>query len=299
MEKSGLDCLVATSHDNVYYCSGSDIITITMLKRLAAVFLPLDGEPSFGVHGNEQVTARASTWIKDLRVYEGGEWEPLKPIRFLADVLKEKGLGDGKVGIELLEMPGLCLDHLRDLLPDAELVDCQPIFDRMRSVKSPVELDLLSRANMATAKAITAAFEIAAIGDTEREIARNMMDLTFRYGADSVAFMTLGAGPNVLETHHIPTDYAIRAGDLVHVDFGCLFNGYLSDISRTAVTVKPDEKQLKAYEVAVQAEDATSEAMREGATVMDVHNAAKLFYESKGFGYRRGLHRSRARNRVS
>ena len=67
MEKLDLDCVIATSHDNVYYTSSSEIMTITMLKRLAAVFIPLDGEPVFGIHTNERVTAEKTTWIKDLR----------------------------------------------------------------------------------------------------------------------------------------------------------------------------------------------------------------------------------------
>lgn len=289
MEEMGVDCVVATSHDNVYYSSGADIMTITMLKRLAAVFLPLDGKPVFGVHANEEVTAREFTWIKDLRVYEGGEWEPLKPIRFVAEVLEEKGLGGARIGIELLDLPGLCVDYLRELLPSAEFVDCRPLFDRMRAVKSPEELRLLSGANMATAKAITVAFEMARPGDTEREIARNMISLTLEYGADQVAFMTLGAGENIFEVHHVPTDYRIREGDMLHVDFGCYFKGYMSDISRMAVVSEPDEAQLRAYEVAVRAERAAAEAMREGATVIEVHNAVKSFYESEGFRYSRAF----------
>ena len=289
MEELGLDVVVATSHDNVYYATHSEIMTISMLKRLAAAFLPLEGEPVFGVHANEEVTARETTWIEDLRVYEGGEWEPLKPIGFVAEILKEMGREDARVGLELLDVPGLCLDYLRELLPTAELVDCQPVFDKLRSVKSREELRLLSEANMATAKAITVAFEMARPGDTEREIARDMMDLTIEYGADSVAFMTFGAGRNVFETHHIPGDYRIKEGDLLHVDFGAFFDGYYSDISRMAVVGEPDADQTRAYEVAVGAEWAAAEAMTPGAAVIDVHNAVKDFYESRGHGYDRAF----------
>jgi len=289
MEELGLDVVVATSHDNVYYATHSEIMTISMLKRLAAAFLPLEGEPVFGVHANEEVTARETTWIEDLRVYEGGEWEPLKPIGFVAEVLKKMGLEDARVGFELLDVPGLCLDYLRELLPTAELVDCQPVFDKLRSVKSREELRLLCEANMATAKAITVAFEMARPGDTEKEIARDMMDLTIEYGADSVAFMTFGAGRNVFETHHIPGDYKIKEGDLLHVDFGAFFDGYYSDISRMAVVGEPDADQTRAYEVAVGAEWAAAQAMTPGAAVIDVHNAVKGFYESKGYGYDRAF----------
>ncbi|MCK4702135.1 aminopeptidase P family protein, partial [Candidatus Bathyarchaeota archaeon] len=252
MEQRALDVMVATSHDNVYYTSHSEIMTITMLKRLAAVIIPLDGDPVFAVHANERVTAEKTTWIKDLRVYQGGEWEPLKPIGFLAETLSELGHSTGRVSVETLDIPGACLDHLRSLLPEAQLTDCQPILDTLRAVKSPDELRHLSRINMATAKAITVAFEMAQPGDTEKMIAQNMINLTLEYGADTVAFMTMGAGPNIHETHHIPGGYRIKEGDLIHVDFGCLFDGYLSDISRTAAIAKPDPTQLKAYSFAVE-----------------------------------------------
>jgi Xaa-Pro aminopeptidase len=289
MEERSLDVIVATSHDNVYYTSHSEIMTISMLKRLAAVFIPLDGDPVFGVHANEEVTARETTWIKDLRVYEGGEWEPLKPMGFVADTLTELGYGRGRIGVETLDLPGACLDHLRGLLPGAELKDCQPVLDTLRAVKSPDEIRHLSRINMATAKAITAAFEMAKPGDTEKMIARDMIGLTLGYGADTVAFMTMGAGPNIHETHHIPGEYRIREGDLVHVDYGCVFDGYLSDISRVAAVVKPDATQLKAHSFAVEAERAAGDALAPGVKVREVHDAVKEFYESRGHPYRRAF----------
>lgn len=289
MEDQDLELIIATSHDNVYYSSYSEILTISLLKRMAAVFIPLDDVPVFGVHANEEVTARKTTWIKDLRVYEGGEWEPLKPVKFLADVITELGLDDSRIGVETLDIPGACFDYLRKLLPDAFFVDSQRIFDKMRSIKSPEEQDHLKEINMATAKAITVAFEMAKPGDTEKEIAQNMIDLTLEYGADSVAFMTMGAGSNIFETHHIPGGYSLREGDLIHVDFGCYFDGYLSDISRTAVVKKPSSSQLKAYYFAVSAERITGEALIPGSTVMEVHKTVKKHYESHGYAYNRAF----------
>ena len=289
MEGQGLDLIIATSHDNVYYASHSEIMTISLLKRLAAVFIPYEGEPVLGVHANEEVTARETTWIDDLRVYEGGEWEPLKPIDFLAETVHELGYSDKVIGVETLDIPGICYDYLRERLPDAELNDCQGIFDEMRAIKSPEEADHMSEINMATAKAITVAFEMARPGDTEKEIAQNMISLTLEYGADSVAFMTMGAGPNIFETHHIPGEYRIKEGDFIHVDFGCYFDGYLSDISRTAVVKKPDQGQLRAYEFAVSAERAVGEALFPGSTVMEVHEATRKFYEERGQNYDRAF----------
>jgi Xaa-Pro aminopeptidase len=289
MADKNIDCVITNSQENVYYSSWAPISTITSLKRMAAVILPLEGEPLFAVHRNEEVTARENTWIDDLRIYEGGEWESLKAIKFLSEVIKDKNLEDNILGLELLDMPGYWLDHLRELLPSTGIVDAKPIFDELRAVKSPEELKLLAKANMSTAKAITAAFEIARPGDTEKEIARNMIDLTLKYGGDTVAFVYLGAGNNIFETHHVPGDYRLRKGDLLHTDFGCFFDGYYSDISRTAVVGEPSDEQLEAYRVATGAEWAAAEAMVPGHKVSEVHIAVKGFYESQGYGYNRAF----------
>lgn len=140
---------------------------------------------------------------------------------------------------------------------------------------------------MATAKAITVAFEMAKPGDSEKEIAKNMMNLIIEYGAERIAHVALGAGQNVLETHHIPDSYRIKEGDLLHVDIGGFFNGYVSDISRMAVVGEPSRTQLEAYDIAVQTEKAAAQAMRPGTKIIDVHNATKEFYESKGQPYKR------------
>jgi len=208
---------------------------------------------------------------------------------FLAGVIKERGLAGKRIGLELMEMPGLWLDHLRKLLPGTEFVDGKPVLDVLKSIKSPEEIKHLSAANMATAKAITVAFEMARPGDTERDVALNMIDLTLEYGGDTVAFMCFGAGPNIFETHPVPGDYRLKKGDLVHTDFGCFFDGYCSDISRMAAVGEPNETQLKAYGIAVEAEQATAEAMQAGAKVIDVHNTVKEFYNSNGYEYNRAF----------
>ena len=159
----------------------------------------------------------------------------------------------------------------------------------MRAIKTSEEIHHMSNINMATAKAITVSFEMAKPGDTEKEIAKNMIEMTLSYGADTVAFMTMGAGHNIWETHHIPGEYKLQEGDLIHVDFGCVFDGYLSDISRMAVVRQADDTQLEAYRIAVEAELATQKSLNPGATVLEVHNAVKGYYETQGYKYNRAF----------
>ena len=110
MAQQELDCVIATSRENVYYCSGSDI---GKPLRLAPVIIPLDDDPVFGVHANEEVTARRFSWIDDIIVYKGGEWLPLAVWDFISDIITKKGLTNSKIGMELLDIPGLSYEHIK------------------------------------------------------------------------------------------------------------------------------------------------------------------------------------------
>ena len=290
MEEKGVDCIIATSPENVFYLSGSDV---GKPLRLAPVFLPLDGDPVILVHpsgsgADVDTIVRQQTWIEDVRTYQGGEWAPLEIWRIISEVLKEKNLQNSTIGMELLDVPGLSFDYIKNLLPSANFVDCGEIFHKMRAVKSPEELQILSEANMLTAKSVTIAFEMAKEGDTEKKIAQNIINLMMEFGATSkIRFLSLGAGPNVIKPHYSPGDYKIKKGDMLHVDIGGTWKGYGSDISRMAVVGEPSKEQIEAYNIIIKQMWDTAEAMKSGATIMEVHKAAKQSYESHGLKYPR------------
>ena len=289
MQEHGLDCIIATSRENVFYTSG---VWAGIPLRLVPVILPLYGKPVILVHpsgsgAGEDITARKNTWIKDVRLYEGGEWAPNMVWEAIAKVLREKGLQDTTIGLEVLDVIGSSFDEIRKILPEVKFEGCDVIFDRMRAVKSAEELGILSEANMATAKAVSIAFETASSGDTEMQIARHIMELVQDYGASRIAFINFSAGKNIMEPHHLPDDYRLRDGDMVHVDVGGIWKGYVSDISRMAVVGEASREQRKAYEVIIRQMWDTAETMENGATVLSVHEAAKRSYESQGFKYPR------------
>jgi len=289
MQERGLDCIIATSRENVLYSSG---VTAGIPLRLAPVILPLDGDPVILVHpsgsgAGEDITARKTSWIKDVRLYDGGEWAPNKVWDAIAEVIQEKELKDSTIGMEVLNVAGSSYDYVRGILPDVKFVGCEAIFDKLRAVKSAEELDILTKANMATAKAISTAFEMASPGDTEAKIARTLMELIQDYGAGRIAFLNLAAGRNVMEPHHVAGEYRLKEGDMVHVDVGGVWKGYVSDISRMAVVGEPNGEQRKAYEVIIKQMWDTAEVMVNGEKVQAAHDAAKRSYESHGLRYPR------------
>jgi Xaa-Pro dipeptidase len=289
MKENGLDGLIVTSHENIFYVSGSGV---GKQMRVAPIIFPIDGNPVFLVHpsgsgAGEDIMVRQQTWIKDVRAYQGGEWAPLEIWSHISDVLTEKKLKKAKIGLELFDVPASSFEHLKKLQPKATFVDCGPMFQKMRSVKSPEELKILSEANMLTAKAVTIAFEMARPGDTEKKIAQNMIRLMMDYGTSKIRFLSLAAGTNVVKPHNPPGDYKIKKGDMVHVDIGGTWKGYGSDISRMAVVGNPTKKQIEAFNVIIKQMWDTVEAMQNGAPIKEVNQAAKESYESHGGKYPR------------
>lgn len=290
MQKEGLDCMVATTRQNVYYSTGHHVSTIERAGRFAAAIFPLNGDPVYCLETNEAFEAK--TWITDVRVYkEGGEWEPLKPLEFVARVLEEKKLAEAKIGMEIsmyscapAGIPVTYYNYLRKLLPEAEILDCGHIFERMRAVKTAEEIEIMEKAAAITSEAITTVFETAKWGETEQEVLFKMVKFCADRGL--VGHGYVDAGPNTFKTHHKTSDYRIKKGDMIHTDFGVVVQGYSSDVARAAKFGEPDTNEVKTYEFATGVMLRVAEMLVPGNTVMEVHNAAKKFYEDRRVEYR-------------
>lgn len=166
--EAGLDALVAVSMDNVYYSSGTLILTQRMIPtRLALVVWTPTGEPTMIVCSLEESQVRSESWIKDVRGYmEFVE----SPIALLAQILTEKGLDHRRVGVETRALATRYYRELATLLPHASLVDGDEVFDRVRMIKSPEEIALLAGGARATGTAIRTAFESVQLASTSLDM---------------------------------------------------------------------------------------------------------------------------------
>ncbi len=99
MAEAGIDCVVATSYENVAYLSGAIIMTQRQIPdRLAAVVLPLEGEPTMVVCNIEEAQAQRDSRIPDIRAYVEFVTSPVQAI---AEVVQEKGLERARLGAGL------------------------------------------------------------------------------------------------------------------------------------------------------------------------------------------------------
>ena len=280
---SGLDGVVASSLENVSYLSGARMVMQRLIPdRLALLLWPGQGEPALVVCKGEDAACRDDCWIEDMRSYT--EFVT-SPVDLLADVVAEKGLAGGRLGIELHALPAAYVDRLRRRLPDATLADCGDLMDRARMIKTPEEIDALAEAGRATDRAIRSAFERATIGESEKKVADDIAAGVTAAGADVMNFMFLGTGTRSYEWHARPGATRLQAGHVLHTDVAGNFTGYWSDLARTAFVGKPGPRERDIYDRLYQTHVETLEAIRPGLRAGDLYSVCQAAYEKVGLDF--------------
>jgi len=200
----------------------------------------------------------------------------------LADILAEKGLSKGRLGIEMHYLLAQYYVELRKLLPHAEFVDSEPFIDEVKMIKTPAELELMKSACISTEKAIALGFQLARPGNTEHSVMEWMTYGVLRFGASKVSFLVLGSGKHSLDKHAIPMDISIKKGETVRVDFGGLFSGYTTDLARMAVVGEPSARQRDIYKRLVDVHSALIDKLRPGVSFSTFFDDGKKLMETAG-----------------
>ena len=107
----------------------------------------------------------------------------------------------------------------------------------------------------------------------------------FLYGAEDLSFETIVlSGANTSMPHGVPSDKPVQDGEFVLMDFGAVYNGYHSDMTRTVCVGEPSEEMRKVYNIVLEAQNAAINAAHGGMTGTDLDNIARSVIEDAGYG---------------
>jgi Xaa-Pro dipeptidase len=163
----------------------------------------------------------------------------------------------------------------------------EPLLAELRMVKDELELSTMRQAVAIAERALLATLPTIRVGQTEREIAAELVVQTLRAGSDAeLPFAPIVAsGPNSALPHAFVTDRRLEAGDLLTLDWGAATGGYFADLTRTyAVARLPDDELRRIYELVRQANAAGLAAARPGALAAEVDTAARQAIAAGGYG---------------
>lgn len=151
------------------------------------------------------------------------------------------------------------------------LVETEDIIEKQRAIKDNFEIDSITKACELTDKCFEHLLKFIKKGMTEKEIAFEIERYFRENGADGLAFPSIVAsGINSSMPHSVPTDKKIESGDIITLDFGCVFNGYCSDMTRTIFVDFVQDYTKKIYDLVLKNQMQILEEMKEGSNTKNL-----------------------------
>lgn len=272
LDAYGVDAMLLTNEANRFYASGFR---------------------SAGTDGVALVTRERSYYWTDSRYIEAAEEQVADAEVGLATVergyaflINEASERDGvkTLGFEDEYMTVAELKRYQSKLRPA-LKPATELLTELRMVKDGAEIEALAAAQRIAERALEEIYNDVRVGVTEKEIAARLTYLMLRCGAEDMSFDPIVAsGANGSRPHAVPTEKPIAAGEFVTMDFGCVYRGYCSDMTRTVAVGHVTEEMDKVYHTVLRAQKAGVAAARAGVPGSDVHNAAARVIAEAGYG---------------
>lgn len=194
-----------------------------------------------------------------------------------AEGIRRLGFESGAVSVDTFQKYGQNFP--------CELVPAQSLLDGLRVSKDEEEIARMRKAQEITDETFTAICRFINAGMTEKQIAARLVYEMMSRGAERTSFDPIVAtGPNGSRPHAVPTDRMVHWGEFITMDFGCVYQGYCSDMTRT-VCMGPVTAEMKvAYRAVLEAQEAGIAAARAGVSGQDIDTAARTVLEKAGLG---------------
>lgn len=197
-----------------------------------------------------------------------------------------KKLSETRIGYEEDKMTvGEYKKIWRKLAPYQDYIRLQKTADTPRRIKDADEIKKIAEAEKIGDMAFEYILPRIKAGRTEREIALELEFFMKKQGASALSFDTIAAsGKRSAMPHGAASGKVLQKGDFLTLDFGCVFEGYCSDMTRTVVLGEPSEKQKEIYNIVLSAQKAAIDAIVRGKRCDAVDAAARKIITDAGYG---------------
>ena len=197
-------------------------------------------------------------------------------------IIKEDGAN--LIAFETAEVTYESYQKLSLSMPDIQLIPGKKLVEEHRMIKQDKELKFIQEAQRITDAAFEHILSFIKPGITEIEAALELEFFMRSNGADKLAFdVIMASGINSSMPHAYPTDKRIEKGDLLTMDFGCVYGGYCSDMTRTIIVGKGDQKQKAIYETVLKAQLEVLGALKAGMSGVEADKIARDIIYGAGY----------------
>lgn len=268
MQEENLDSFLITSPYNLRYLTNFTGTTGLAVITLEKAFFITD------FRYTEQAAAQAQGFeiIKNV----GPIFEEV------ADLVQKEGLRE--LGFEETTVSFLEYSVLEEII-DAQLIPISGMIEELREIKDEEEIAIIEKACSIADLAYDHILKMIQPGMTEIEVA-NQLDFYMRsLGASGVSFETIVAsGLRSAMPHGVASKKIIEQGDLITIDFGCYYEGYVSDMTRTFAIGDPGEQLKEIYQIVLETQLAVLEVAKPGVTGKQLDAVARDYITKHGYG---------------
>ncbi|HYA05320.1 MAG TPA: M24 family metallopeptidase, partial [Xanthobacteraceae bacterium] len=268
MDEAGIDVLVATSKHNVQYLLGGhrafffEAMDAMGLSRYLPVFVYAKGAPEkagFFGHRMENYQAQVKPfWVPELNVRSSGSVDVMEKA---VDYLRRLNAKPKRIGIEVAFLPVDAAAVLRKAFPDSEFADALFVLERLRARKTPQELDMLRLATDAVIDSMAAVIAKHGAGATKAELAEALRREEVSRGLN-FDYCLIAAGSSL---NRAPSDQRWGKGDVLSLDSGGNYHGYIGDVARMAIVGEPDAELVDLLAEVEAVQQASMKPIRPGA----------------------------------
>lgn len=265
LKRKNLEAIIVTSPENLFYFSGftggEGMLVFTPEKK----FLLVDGR--YTIQAKEQAKG-----------FEVIEYKSL-PYKIVADMRFDKiGFEDKTISYNSFKMMSRAMPAVTSIGVSDEL-------NEYRKVKSEEECKIIRRAEGIGDMAFEHILPFIKPGITEREIALELEFFMKKQGASSLSFDTIVAvGERSALPHANLTDKKVEDGKAVLLDYGCVYEGYCSDMTRTVAVGYADDKTKNIYNIVLNAQLKAIENIKAGVSGVAVDKIARDIIADGGYG---------------
>ncbi|MCZ0717017.1 M24 family metallopeptidase [Aerococcus kribbianus] len=249
-----------------------------------------------GTSGRALITANNAYFITDFRYQEqaksqcqgfeviiaGGSAGSSSPFKVIQDIVSQESVS--RIGYEEEHITVADFDEIESLI-DADFVPASGMIEILRQEKDDQEIALIEKACQIADDAFSYILNHIKVGVSEIQIA-NALDFYMReQGASGVSFETIVAsGQRSAMPHGVASSKKIAQGDLVTLDFGCYYQGYASDMTRTVAVGDIDSRLEEIYQIVLDANQLVTQELKAGMTGKEADAIARDYISQHGFG---------------
>lgn len=244
LDEAGIDVLVATSKHNVQYLLGDykffffEAMDAIGVSRYLPAVVYQKGKPERSAYVGNSMEAYEKElgkfWPQSLYL---STWTGPDTMQRVVEHIAKLGPGVRRVGVEAAFLPADADRELRRGLSNVDIVDAFFPLERLRAVKTPKEVEYLQLASERVVESMNVVFAQCAPGRTKQELAEALRVEEVKRGL-AFDYCLIAAGTSL---NRAPSDQKLNAGDVVSIDSGGNYHGYIGDLARMgAVGNKPD-----------------------------------------------------------